>query len=218
MAGKAIADIPESYLEYRADFTAPMFEVWTIPNPLVSALFSTLRKWHVGLGDISWNKDPSTYKDFQVTFNVPKMNALIRLNMDAATFIAMNPAWSEESGLIELFETAMNTIRKATNGDLASQEIALAMHVKPGEKRFKDLMSGLVNSDILGSAEMYGISVYKSDSSLVIDKSVKYPESVFVRVQRQFASPTSFGEIAKVLYQDEMKALGFLGLEELLEG
>jgi len=218
MAEKAIADIPESYLEYRAEFVAPMFEVWTIPNPLVSGLFSALRKWHIGLGDISWNKDSSTYKDFQITFNVPKMSVLIRLNMDAATFVASNPDWSEAPALIELYETAMHTIRQTTKGEISSQEIALGMHVKPGEKSFKDLMSGLVNTSLLGPAKMYGISVYQDDSSFVIDKSVRYPDSAFVRLYRRVGPSTSFREIAEILHQDELRALGLLGLEEPLQG
>lgn len=195
-----------------------MFEVWTVPNPLVSSLFSALRKWDVGLGDITWNKDASTYKDFQVTFNVSKMNALIKFSMDAATFIALNPDWSEAQALIELFETAMHSIRQTAKGEISSQEIALAMHVKPGAKTFRELMAVLVNTGVLGPAQMYGISVYQDDSSLVIDKSVRYQDSVFVRLQRRLGPSTSFSEIAKILYRDESRALELLGLEEPLQG
>ncbi len=218
MATRTIADIPESYFEYRAEFAAPMFEVWTVPHPLVSSLSAALRKWGVGLGDIAWNKDPSTYKDLQITFNVSKMNALIKLNLDAATFTALNPDWSEAPALIELFETAMGNIQQTTKREVASQEIALAMHVKPGEKPFRDLMSPLVNTDVLGPAQMYGISVYQNDSSFVIDKSLRYQDSVFIRLYRRLGSSTSFSDIAKILHQDESRALGLLGLEELLQG
>ena len=216
MTGKAIANIPESYLEYRADFTAPVFAVWTLPNPVVSSLFSALRKWEVGLGDVTWNKDPSSYKDFQITFNVSRMNALIRFGMDAATFVAVNPEWSEAPGLIELFESAILCILQTVKAEILSQEIALALHVKPGDRSFRGLMSALVNTGSLGPAEMYGISVYQDSSSFVIDKSVRYEDAVFVRLHRRFSPSTSFSEIADILRQDELRALGLLGLEELL--
>lgn len=218
MIDRAIADIPESYLEYRAEFAPPMFEVWTLPNPLVAALHSSLRKWNVGMGEITWNKDAGTYKDLQITFTVSKMNALIKFGVDSATFIAVNPDWPEAPALTELFETAMRTIQQTSKGQIASQWLALAMHVKPGPKPFRDLMAMLVNTGALGPGQMYGVSVYQQDSSFVIDKSARYPDCVFVRLQRTFGPSISFSEIAKTVYEDESRALGLLGLEEPLEG
>jgi len=66
--------------------------------------------------------------------------------------------------------------------------------------------------------KMYGISVYQDDSSFVIDKSVRYLDSAFVRLYRRVGPSTSFREIAEILHQDELRALGLLGLEELLQG
>jgi hypothetical protein len=216
MTEEAVATIPESYLEHRAEFSSPIFDTWSIPNPLVSSLYETLRRWDVGLGDISWNKDASTYKDFLITINVLKLRASIRFSMDAATFVALNPDWSQAEGLIELFEAAMVDIMQTTRKELSYQETALAMHVTPGQKPYLEIMSDLVNSKVLGQAQMYGISAYRGDSSLIIDKSVRYPASVFIRLQRRHGASVSFAEIAKVLYEDEVKALELLGLRNLI--
>jgi len=217
MVDIASPGIPESYFEYRADFSEPIFEVWTVPNPLVYSLFSTLKRWNVGLGDVAWNKDPSSYKDVQLTFNVPKMNAIVRVGLDAATFIAVNPDWSKAPALVELFEAAMSGIQQTARVEVASQEIALGMHVTPGERKFGDAMAKLVNTELLGSAQTYGISAYREDSSLVIDKSVKYEGGIFVRLHRKFPATTAFTEVAMALYKDEVKALELLGVQELIQ-
>ena len=56
---------------------------------------------------------------------------------------------------------------------MGTQELALAMHVMPGDRHFGDTMQNLVNTNVIGRATMYGISVYQEDSSLVLDKSQK---------------------------------------------
>jgi len=218
MEEKATADIPESYFEYRAEFTVPMFGVWTLPNPLVSSLFLALKGWGIGLGDITWNKEPSSYNDFQITINVLKLNAQIKFGLDSTTFIATNPDWSGAKELMELFKAAMDVIQKAATAGISSQDVALAMHVRTGEKSSKQTMSAFVNADLLGPAQMYGISVYKEDSWFVVDKSVRYPDCFFVRLQRRHGASASFDDIARRLYEDELKVLQMLGLGNLLEG
>src|SRR3990172_3231990 len=99
--------ISESYFEDRVQFSEPIFGKWTIPNPLVEALYSALRKWNVSLKDFSWNKDPNTYQEIQLTLTVPAMHAIVRVGLDSATFIAVDPDWSRAPVLLELFETAM---------------------------------------------------------------------------------------------------------------
>ena len=212
------ADIPESYFEHKAEFAEPMFETWTVPNPLAQSLYLALQRWKITLGDISWNKDPNNYGDFNLAFNVRSLNAVIRVGLDWATFIAVNPDWPQAPALVELFEAAMNNIRQTAGAEIARQEMWLAMHVTPGPNKFGDAMSRLVKTDLLGAANMYGVSVYREDSSLVIDKSLRYEGGVFVRLSRKFPAVTSFSEIATTLYEDELNALNFLGLRELIEG
>ncbi len=212
------AEILDSYYEHRVDFAAPIFAVWTIPNPLVNSLYLSLRKWNVALKDLSWNKEPSSFEDLQLTFSIPSMGALIRVGLENATFIAVNPDWSKAPALVELFETAMADIQQTAKAERASQEIALAMHLKAGGRSLGDRMEKLVRADVLGSAEMYGISAYREDSSLVIDKSLRHDGGLFIRLYRKLSASVSFSEAATTLYQDEVKALSLVGLQDLIQG
>lgn len=217
MADLGNAEIPESYFEHKAEFKVPVFEAWTLPNPLVRALFATMKEWGTSLGDISWNKDPSTYKDFQMTFSVPRINAMVRVGLAQAEFIAVNPDWSKAPALVELFETVLAKIQETTGAEIASQEMTLAMHVTPGPVKFGELMARLVNSSIFGAGDMYGVSVYRQDSALIIDKSLRYDGAVFVRLHRRFPASISFTELATIVYHDEVNALSLLGLQGLIQ-
>ena len=218
MSGASNPRIADSYFEYKADFLTPIFDAWAVPNLLARSLFPQLRRWGITLADVTWTKEPSNYKEIQLTITVLQMNATVHLGLDSATFIAYNPDWSRAPALVELFETAMANIRKVTDAQIASQEAALAFHVVPGEENFGLLMTNLVNADVLGTARMYGISLYREDSSLVMDKSLRYDGAVFIRLNRTFSASASFSEIAAMLYKDEVRALGFLGLQSLISG
>jgi len=219
MPDKQIADIPEAFFEYKASLAEALFHLWTLPNQLVPAVLSMLKEHGVTLADVTWSKEPATFKDMEFTFNIQKLRAIIKTGMDSLTFIAVNPDWSEAPALLSLFDRVRHLILEIGKTNIQSQEIGLAMHVKPGAEPFSKIMPKLVNTKMLGSAPMYGISVYHDDgSSMVIDRSLRYDGAVFVRLHRSFVPKASFADIAKVLYSDEMQALALLGLEELLTG
>lgn len=209
--------IPEAYFEYKATFSNPVFEMWANPSLLLSSLYSNLKRWNVSLSDVSWKKDAVNYQEVQVSFNVRTMNAEIRVGLDSATFIAVNPDWSKAGTFVELFQSALRSIQQDGRIQIASQVMALAFHITTGESNFKEAMGRLVNSSLIGPAEAYGISAYRDDSSLVMDKSVRYEGGIFVRIQRNFAPTVAFADLAMSVYEDEVKALTLLGVPELIK-
>lgn len=217
MPDMELADISESFFEYRADLSVAMFNAWTVPNPLVPSVLGALAKWNVGLGDVTWNHDTKSYKDLQLTFNVTQLDAAIKVGVDSVLFVALNPDWGDAPNLVTTFDAAIKAICSTGNTEIKSHEISLAMHVKPGKTPFVDIMTRFVNREAIGPAQMYGFSVYRDSSSLVIDKSLRYEGAGFLRLQRRFEASSSFEDIAAMLYEDESKALDMLGLKELLE-
>jgi hypothetical protein len=65
---------------------------------------------------------------------------------------------------------------------------------------------------------MYGVSVYGDETTLLLDKSQKYADAVFIRVSRKFSASAGFDAIAETIYADEMRALGYFGLSETRTG
>ncbi len=218
MAEPDVANIPESYFEYRADFRNPLFEWWRQPNQVIQALYETLRSWNVNLGNAFWEKEPKNIREAQIGFNVDKLSAVIKVGMETATFSSVNPDWESAEQLISLFDLVMSTIKSAGKAEIAAQEALLAMHVRQGKRSLGEVMTGLVNAKELGSGQTYGVSVYGDETTLLLDKSQRYPDAVFIRVTRKFAANAGFDAIAEAIYADEMKALGYFGLGETRRG
>lgn len=183
-----------------------------IPNPFISVLFETLRPDGVGLADFSFNKDPANFAETYLNVSIRKLNAAIRVGLDAVTYIAVNPDWEMAPQLLELFERVAERIRGVVGTHVESQEATLAFHVTPGTADFRKNTSSLVNPNVVGNALFSGISLHRSDGALVIDKSLRYDSAAFVRLQCRFPAETSFSEVASRLYEDEIAALRLLGV------
>ncbi|HEY5176823.1 MAG TPA: hypothetical protein VII95_14780 [Terriglobales bacterium] len=216
MANMQAPDIHEASFEYRADLGSPLFEAWTPPNKAVTVLVPVLKQWGVTLGDVTWNRENNSAKDLQVTFNVQKLGAVLKVGLDSLVFNAFNPDWAKAPQLLELFQTCTSVLEAAVGLQIARQEAVLAFHVTPGARPFKEVMRELVRSDKLGVGNMYGLGVYESDSSFIIDRSLRFDGGAFVRLQRAFAGSVTFDELAKMLYDDEIRVLKLLELSELL--
>jgi hypothetical protein len=218
MAEPEIANIPESYFEYRADFKIPLFDWWRQPNQVIEALYQTLKPWNVNLGNAFWEKDPKTIREAQIGFSVERLSAVIKVGIETAVFSSVNPDWEGAEQLISLFDLAMSTIRTAGKAEIATQEALLAMHVRQGSRSLREVMEGLVSAAKLGPGRMYGVSVYGDETTLLLDKSQKYTDAVFIRVSRKFSASAGFDAIAEAIYSDEMRALGYFGLGETRTG
>lgn len=47
---------------------------------------------------------------------------------------------------------------------------------------------------------------------MLIEKSLKYENAIFVRLQHRFSGKESFASIAAAMYEEEVFSLGLLGL------
>lgn len=193
-----------------------MFNLWTLPNKLLETTYPLLRNWGVELSDVSFTKEPANLKENQLTFNVTKLNAIIRIGLDQLVFVAINPNWAEAASLVDLFEGSIQHVKTIGQSEVTSQELVLAMHIQKTAGSFENNLAALVNTKALGSASMYGVSMYRDDASIVLDKSLKYQNALFLRLYRKFGPKKHFHEIAETLFRDELEALKMVGLDELI--
>jgi hypothetical protein len=209
------SQIPESFLEHRQFFADPWVDRWIIPNPFISALFSPLRAIGAELGDFSFNKDPTNVAETCLNIALRKLNAGVRIGLDTVTFVATNPYWELATQLVPVFDEVSSRIRKVVGVGPKSQDATLAFHVTPGKSDFRTATASLVNKEKIGESLFYGVSLYKSDGALVIDKSQRHEGAAFVRIQRRFAGDALFAEVAAELYKAELAALNLLDIAEV---
>ncbi len=213
----AIADIHQSFFEYRANFKDPIADLWYggKQGEIIKRLLIALSPWHVGLENVTWNQTAKNASEIQLTIGVPSLTAGILLGLGGLTMSVLNPDWSRAPQYFSLFQTGLDELRASTGQELRSQQTTLGFHVKPGKEPFRDILAGFVNAKSLGgeNAAMFGVSVYHDDHSFVIDGSALFPGNVFIKLLRSFGPEKRFEEMAKMLYADEENVLEKIGLK-----
>jgi hypothetical protein len=212
-----IAEIQQAVFEYRANFKEPDMSIWygERQGQTLKALQQALSRWNVSFENVTWSQTAKNMSEFQCTFGVPSLFSSIQVGIVGVTMNAFNPDWSRAPMLVELFQTAADTIKRNAQQDFQSQQITLAFHVKAAAKSFKEILGQFVNEKALGveNAAMYGVSVYTKDYSFVVDASAVLQGGAFIKLIRNFASEKRFEEMAKTLYADEETVLGRLGMK-----
>ena len=204
--------IPESFLEHRQTFAAPWVDRWTIANPFIGVLYPALRSWGVELTDFSFNKEATNVGETYMNVAVRRLNAAIRVGLDNVTYFAANPDWSMAPKLVEVFDSVSSRVGKFVEQVPATQQLTLAFHVTAGEIDLKKASASLIQKELLGDAEFFGISLHQKSGSIVIDKSLRYENAAFVRLQRTFPGGMTFAEIAPQVYEEEVKTLSLVGI------
>jgi hypothetical protein len=208
--------IPESFLEHQQLFSSDWVDRWTIPNPFISLLFSSLRSFGVELTDFSFSKDVANVGDSYLNIAVHQLNSAVRVGLDRVTYVAQNPDWGMALRLVELFDGVSTKIQKFVGNTPESQQVTLAFHVIPGTIDLGERTAQLVTHELLAGAKFYGLSLHYERKSVVIDKSLRYTGAAFIRLQRTFDGSTAFADIAPELYEDEVSVLKLLGISGLV--
>lgn len=203
--------IPESFIEHRQLFAAPWIAQWAPPNPFISIIHEALRDYGVGLADFSFAKDITNIAETSLNVIIRGINASITLGLDSLVFSAANPDWSDASRFSNIFERVAKAVARTAGTVPFSQETTLALHVVDESADLKALSAKLVNTSILGDATFYGISIFRETGPLLIEKSLKYDNGVFFRIQHKFGGTEAFAAIAAALYREEVYSLGLLG-------
>jgi hypothetical protein len=194
-------------------FAETWVDRWVLPNPFISPVLSVLRPSGVELSDLSLNKDATNLGETYLNVTIRRHNAAARVGLDAVTFIVANPDWEMAPELVPLFDQIAAAICEIVRAKPVSQKATLALHITAGPIDFKVKTARLVNGDLPGDALFCGVSLHRADGALIIDKSLKYPNAAFVRIERTHRGDAVFSDVATTLYDDEIAALGLLGIE-----
>lgn len=213
-----VAEIEQSFFEYRANFREPITIFWTGGRQaeIISAMQKALAPWRVDLENIAWQQSPKNLREIQITFAVPSQFCSVQVGLAGVIMTAFNPDWSRAPELLKLFAAAVGALNGSTGQPFQFQQTTLGFHVKPHAARpFREILTRFVDANALGSndAAMFGLSTYYNDHSFVIDASASIPGGVFVKLTRNFTVETTFDTMAKTLYSDEEAVLKRLGLK-----
>jgi hypothetical protein len=210
------ADIALAFLEYQATFRDPIVVLHRFYGAVTEAGFRVFRGAGVSLEHVAHRPNPSNLNEVQTTYSVPGGRIVANVGLGSITVLVKDPAWSEADVLSTLIKGAVEAICTAGEVIVEKQRASLALHLRPaGSTRGSPLRGLMTVRDVplLQNANGYGLSVYRSDSAIVVDASQLYPGALFVRLDCAGTETTTLGEMSERLLNTEKQVLELLDFQ-----
>lgn len=115
-----------------------------------------------------------------------------------------------------MIEAVRPVLVEQFNVEIANQQVTLNMHLTPQGKTVREItkrFSPLDQERDDGSVRAFGFSIYRNESSCIVDLSLMYENSLFVRLIRNFDKSRPVDEIGSALRTDQASLLSWLQLK-----
>jgi hypothetical protein len=189
-------------------------EKWRENAEIIQALLEVLRPWNVRLSNVSIMQPPTNLGELQISFEIVPQRVAFNLFLEAASLFATNVGWGDTTNLRNMVEAIQPSLVRSANVEVANVQATLAFHITPCGKDIRQITKKFAP---LGEADdesvtAFGFSIYRGDSSRVVDLSLLYPNSLFVRLIRNFDQSVSMNDVEVAMRGDQAAILDLLGL------
>jgi hypothetical protein len=205
--------IVESFLEYKAFLQEPAIGAWVLPNPFVVALLPIVRLHGSDLTDFGFSTDAKSVGEHYLQVKIRTLGVVLKIFVGYVEVAVTNPDWSMAPKLVPLLDEISGAVQRVAGTSITNHQFTLAFHITHGSTDAELRIRNLVNQELLGPASSYGISVNNADGFFAIEKSVRYEEASFIRVNKKLAGAKTFSEVASHLYEEEVRVLSLIGVE-----
>jgi hypothetical protein len=208
------ATVPTAFIEYRLNFVRSILEKWRENPEIIQALLETLRPWNVHLSNVSIKQAPTNLGELQITFEIIRQRVVFNLFLEAASLFATNVGWGDAPNLRKMVEAIQPSLVRSANVEVANIQATLAFHITPRGKDVRQITKKFAppGEAVDESVTAFGFSIYRGDSSRVVDLSLLHPNSLFVRMIRNFEQSVSLNDIEAALRSDQASILDLIGL------
>jgi hypothetical protein len=209
------ATVQTAFIDYRLNFVRPILEKWSHNAEIIQGILDALRPWNVRLGSVAVKSAPANLGEIQVTFEIVPQRIVFNLFLESASLLVVNVGWEDAPNFRRLVEAIRPALVKSANVEIANIQATLAFHITPNGKSIREITSKFAPSGEVAddTVTAFGFSTYRGESSKVVDLSLLYTNSLFVKLIRNFDQSKSSDEAESALRSDQASVLNQLGLK-----
>jgi hypothetical protein len=184
ISGKTKAVAKQSGFVYRLIFREPIFNLDAIDDSAVGVAFRAFRPWNVSLENIKVKEDATNLAEEATEISLLGGRAAFSIAPGGCALVVANANWAEHDLILAIASAGVTAVLSATGKTIDRQFGSITMHLTPNLGAIGDITSRFVKLDMApfgGGAQDFGFSVYSEEFSCVVDRSVAFPNSLFVR-------------------------------------
>jgi hypothetical protein len=212
-----IVDTHLSFFEAEIEFVQPNLKIWLDRIAIVEAVYAALRPWNISVDDVEVIQTGKPSEQ-GVRFKIPEKRASFFFGAAACRFNRDSTNWQTAEETIQILDAALKAFNANSNTEVKTFKTAVALHVQPRTKPFIEILRPIIPQPLAElenePSKSMAVIVKWPDRRVTVDASAQIANGIFVRYERDFAGNTSYEDIAKQLYADEMQIFGMLDIRE----
>jgi hypothetical protein len=212
-----LVTIPISFFEFAVDYERPQFRLWMDRAPIVQSIFEALRPWEPRIDDVdAVTTGKASEQGF--TIKLPLKRVAFFFGPASCKFTRENVDWQSADETIAILDAALSALIQASGVALGPKHTVISMHLQLKSLPFMALLTPFVPQRLAAmdsEPAMTMATVVKwPNHKVTIDGSALLAEAVFLRLEREFSSDSTYDAMAGQLRKDEEDLFGILGVEE----
>jgi hypothetical protein len=183
--------------------------------PILQPLYEALKTLNIRPQDVKY-KNPAAANDASVIFELALGKIVLNLSHSGFTLTVNNADWNQADMVSQLIQSCWKAADEASGIKADRHELQIGMSFLPEGKSQTEITKQFADAWRLRPTDelaMCGTIIYAKNTTYVVDRAVANPQAIFVKIQHRFAGVTSFTEMLKQLYEDEMWLGDALGVE-----
>jgi len=212
-----VVTIPVSFFELAVDYEQPALNLLTDRGLVMQAIFNALRRWDAKLDDIEI-MTAGKHSEQGVMFRIPPKRASFFFGAEFCRFSRDGVDWSSAEETTTMLEAAISTLLKVSGVATLKLRATIGIHIQPRTKTFMEILSPFMAPQLAGleHAPLFTMAIVAKweKRKVTLDGSVAVANGVFIKIEREFESATSYTDMALRLKEDEDHVLQVLGVEE----
>lgn len=206
--------VESAFLDHTWRFARPAFVLPDRWSALNEGMVKALGASGLTSAGISYRTEPANVSDVRVKYEFPDGRYSLSVGVDTVVVSILNPGWEEKDLLLDRTRRGLAVVHDILQVPFESQKVALGMHLKGAQRTNLEITRRFVNADLLPEERMEasGFTIYTDRSKILVDRSVRLPDGLFIRLEKQHPPERELPEIASDLRAFEEHVLNALGL------
>ena len=207
--------IPSAAFEMVVEYSRPNMKLLVDRAKVVDQLFEKFSAWHIKVDDVDVKNDGKPSEQ-GVKFNLAAKRTSFMFGAGSCKLVWDDADWGLINQTIDILDAGWKTLEEIGEVKAGAFKTTIILHIQPKTMSYIDVLRPIAPPSLVAlesSSMKAAAAVVKWDRRrITVDGSAQLANGVFIKLEREFESTSSYQDIAKQLLADELQIFELLGV------